>query len=258
MAYRSATSWTAIAGACLLLLASGVAHGRQADGPQAPNTVLDGVFTAPQADRGRDVYNARCAECHAGADVDGPPLTGTPFVDRWREDTVASLFDFIKTQMPQQAPGSLSDAEYLAIVAHLLRENALPAGPRELTVDSARRTLLVGPGGPQPLPNGALVEVTGCVVKPATQDWVIARATRPSRVRSATAVTPDEAAAAAAAPLGTGTYALQNIEDAGSVLNTSGSGGQKVVVKGALTQRGGAGRIHVTAAKVVADSCGGQ
>jgi hypothetical protein len=36
-----------------------------------------------------------------------------------------------------------------------------------------------------------------------------------------------------------------------------GSGGQKVVVKGALTQRDGVARIHVTAAKKVADACGG-
>ena len=97
-------------------------------------TVLEGVFTAAQADRGAVVYRRDCAGCHDGADVDGPPLTGAPFVDRWREDTVASLFDFIKTEMPQRAPGSLSEAQYLDILAHLLHENDYPAGQQELTV----------------------------------------------------------------------------------------------------------------------------
>src|SRR4051812_45300858 len=76
-------------------------------------TVLDGVFTAAQADRGDAVYNEKCATCHEGADVDGPPLTGMPFVDRWREDTLDGLFEFITTRMPQTAPGSLPESTYL-------------------------------------------------------------------------------------------------------------------------------------------------
>ncbi len=93
-------------------------------------TVLDGVFTTAQAERGAGLYVTQCAACHEGADVDGPPLTGAPFVDRWREDTLASLFDFIKTEMPQQAPGSLSERQYLDIIAHLLHENDYPPGQR--------------------------------------------------------------------------------------------------------------------------------
>src|SRR4051794_31202389 len=89
----------------------------------ASKTVLDGVFTTAQADRGDAVYSEKCAPCHEGTDTDGPPLTGTPFIDRWREDTLQGLFDFISTEMPQRAPGTLAESVYLDILAHLLRES---------------------------------------------------------------------------------------------------------------------------------------
>ncbi len=112
MRHRLATSWSAVAsvltGVLLLVIGSEIAQGRaeamagRFAAPQgASQTVLDGVFTAAQADRGGAVYDEHCASCHDGADVDGPPLTGAPFVDRWREDTLAGLFEFMKTAMPQ-------------------------------------------------------------------------------------------------------------------------------------------------------------
>jgi cytochrome c5 len=251
MVNRPASSWnivaTAIAGVAILALAE-VAAGKQ--GP--PKTVLDGVFTAAQAERGGDVYGAHCAACHDGADVDGPPLTGAPFVDRWREDTLDGLFEFIKTRMPQSKPGSLMDAEYLAILAHLLQENAFPAGPRELDMDTVASTLLVGPGGPQPLPNGALVRVVGCFAQNPAREWVIERASQPVRARVGDEITASEATALAGTALGSQTFTLQNVGDAGTALPGEG---HKVLLKGALTQRAGASRIHVTAAKSVAERC---
>src|SRR5215207_8344837 len=84
------------AGALVLAIASVSVHG-QASAQAAPKTVLEGVFTAAQEDRGRMIYGAQCAMCHDGVDVDGPSLEGVPFVDRWREDTLDHLFEFIKT-----------------------------------------------------------------------------------------------------------------------------------------------------------------
>src|SRR5690242_6722513 len=75
-------------------------------------TVLDGVYSDAQAKRGDAEYGMNCAKCHEGADVDGPPLTGDPFIDRWREDSLASLFTFIRTQMPRDTPGKLSEPVY--------------------------------------------------------------------------------------------------------------------------------------------------
>src|SRR5437868_14209744 len=102
----------------LIVLALSIAIGAQ-DKP-AGRTVLDGVYTEAQAKRGEREYQARCERCHDGADVDGPMLTGAPFVDRWREDSLEPLFAFIKTRMPRDAPGSLSDAANADLLAHVL------------------------------------------------------------------------------------------------------------------------------------------
>ena len=235
-----------------LIAAVAAAHGQA----NAQKTVLDGVFTAAQADRGGVVYGEECAACHEGADVDGPPLTGAPFIDRWREDTLDGLFEFIKARMPQQAPGSLSDRVYLDILGHLLQENSFPAGPRELTVDALASTLVVGPDGPKPLPNGALVSIVGCLSKGPLQEWTISRAGRPSRARDGNEITIAETTAAAGMAPGMQTFTLQNVGAGGTALPGNGTEGQKVVVKGALTQRAGGGRIHVTAAASVTGTCG--
>jgi mono/diheme cytochrome c family protein len=219
---------------------------------QAAQTVLDGVYTASQADRGEDLYVEHCASCHDGADVDGPPLAGEPFIDRWREDTLSGLFDFVKTSMPQTAPGSLPQAAYLDILAYLLHENEYPAGQRELAANVLDSTLLVGPNGLQPLPSGALVSVVGCLTQNPAREWTLARSAPPTRVRTGNDITVAEGTAAAAAALGAQTFALQNVGGTGTSLPGEG---HKVLVKGALTQRSGTGRIHVTAARSVADMC---
>jgi hypothetical protein len=61
-----------------------------------------------------------------------------------------------------------------------------------------------------------------------------------------------EATAAAAAPLGTYTFPLQNVGEGGTALPGEG---HKVLIKGALNQRVGGARIHVTAAKSIAGTC---
>ena len=110
-----------------VLLAVCFAHGADA---QLTRSVLDGVFTEAQVSRGEEAYSSNCSECHDGADVDGPPLEGTPFVDRWREDNLNVLFTFIKTSMPANKPGDLSDETYLDILAHLLKMNGYPSSTR--------------------------------------------------------------------------------------------------------------------------------
>ena len=155
--------------------------------------------------------------------------------------------------MPQTTPGSLSDAAAVDVVAHLLHENDFPAGPQELTIDLVNSTLLVGPNGPQPLPSGALIRVVGCLTRNPAGEWVMTRADQPVRVRVGNEITAAEATAAAGTPSGMQTFALQNVGDGGTALPGEG---QRVLVKGALSQRAGASRIHVTAATSVAATCG--
>jgi len=119
---------------------------------QNVKSVWSGVFTAAQASRGEAVFGAKCAKCHEGADVDGPPLTGDPFIDRWREDTLDSLYGFIKDKMPQDTPGKLEPKQYVDVLSYLLSENHLPPGSQELTAETIPFTQLVASDGPKPLP----------------------------------------------------------------------------------------------------------
>src|SRR5713226_8748386 len=92
----------------------------------ADKTVWDGVYTDAQAARGLAAFDARCRECHRGGFFQG-------FIERWREDKLSGIFNFISTRMPRDNPGSATQSQYLDIVAYILSLNNLPAGAEELT-----------------------------------------------------------------------------------------------------------------------------
>ena len=100
-------------------------------------TILDGVFTGAQAERGKEAYGLHCSSCHYGdlRGTNGPALKGQPFIDNWREDSSRSLFTFMRESMPRNAPASLSDQTYLDILAYILSVNMYPAGSNELRTD---------------------------------------------------------------------------------------------------------------------------
>ncbi len=97
---------------------------------------LDGFYSAAQAVRGKDLYLQKCSNCHM-EDLSGggraPALAGDSFMMAWGRRTLSDLYSKIRTSMPQDAPASLSPADYLDITAFLLKSNGLPAGSRELT-----------------------------------------------------------------------------------------------------------------------------
>ncbi len=105
-----------------------------------PTSVLDGIFTEGQAERGRAAYDAHCAECH-GEELRGdemaPGLTGVAFRFRWRGLKVADIYTSIQSTMPPEEPGTLGAQEYIDIVAFLLSANRYPTGDRELAGESA-------------------------------------------------------------------------------------------------------------------------
>ena len=137
---------------------------------QAPATVLDGVYTTEQAERGHAAYERYCVQCHEGLEDDGPDLTNKAFLDRWREDKLEPLFTFIKTTMPGNTPGSLDERVYADIIAFMLEAQSLPAGTRELTPEMVGSIQLVGPDGPQPLANLTIVRAVGCLSAAANDD----------------------------------------------------------------------------------------
>ena len=102
---------------------------------QGPKSVWDGAFTADQAKRGAEAYMKNCSECHqAELSGDGfaPALAGSDFMNAWNGLTVGDLFDRIRVSMPPGKESSVSNAEKMDIVAHILSVNKFPAGNTEL------------------------------------------------------------------------------------------------------------------------------
>ena len=102
-------------------------------GAQAPASVLAGIYTSAQAERGAKVFSENCAPCH-GDKLEGadpiPPLAGADFVSHWKN--VGEIFDKISNTMPQMAPASLKPEEYADVLAFVLSQNKFPAGATEL------------------------------------------------------------------------------------------------------------------------------
>jgi mono/diheme cytochrome c family protein len=231
-----------------------------AQAPQATRTVLDGAYTAAQAARGENEYGANCARCH-GSDLDGggaaPTLHTIDFVDRWREDHLTTLFQFISTNMPQPPgrPGGLKQQQYLDIVAFLLQVNGLPPGSKELTIADLDSTQLVGVDGPKPLPPAALVRVVGCLAHQADA-WTLTRAPAPGRVRSGgDTTTPEELEASGRLPLGNLEYRLPNLGEDHKEPELLAAVGKKVQVKGVANGQGAAARISVLSFSPLGQSC---
>jgi mono/diheme cytochrome c family protein len=100
-----------------------------------------GFFTAAQAAAGEGVFDGHCSACH-GADLSGgagPALAGSQFQAslEFSKITGAQLLAFISTQMPYNAPGSLTKAQYQDAFAYILSVNHYPAGPYPLDASSA-------------------------------------------------------------------------------------------------------------------------
>jgi mono/diheme cytochrome c family protein len=116
---------------CATLLFAG-ALGATTGLGQGAATVWDGVYTDAQAERGAKRYADTCAMCH-GVEMSGgggvPGLVGAEFLFGYNDATVAALVDYIKANMPPGQPGALSDAQYVDVVAAILKGNGFPASP---------------------------------------------------------------------------------------------------------------------------------
>ena len=94
--------------------------GLQADATDVP------VYTHEQAEAGEGVYRDACADCHLAnlrGDFEAPELAGRSFRRAWGSEPIGELLENIRSTMPEDAPESLSDAEYAAVVAYIIREN---------------------------------------------------------------------------------------------------------------------------------------
>lgn len=105
--------------------------------PLAPGYALrDGKDTVPmysdsQATAGQAVWTKTCSECHESKDV-----TGADFRTKWAGQPVFTLFEQIRTTMPDGNPGSLPKEDYAAAMAYIFKLNGLASGAVPFTPDS--------------------------------------------------------------------------------------------------------------------------
>lgn len=79
-----------------------------------------------QIESGATVYQAECAHCH---DPGGTaPVLDAPALAAY--ETARGLFDYTRTTMPPDTPGTLSDGQYWDVTAYMLAAaERLPEGP---------------------------------------------------------------------------------------------------------------------------------
>jgi cytochrome c5 len=219
-------------------------------------TILDGVFSAEQATKGQSHYSANCVRCHEGSEADGPILMGRSFVERWREDSLGVLFNFVKTRMPPDGNVTLSDGEYLELVSFLLNANGYSAGSNDLTTDTVTSIRIVGKNGPQPLPNNSLVQVDGCMNQNSAGAWMLDRATEPARIRKGDEPSPAVLKRSAEKPLGTQSFQLYNFTNINLDFDPKPFQGHKVHIQGVLIRQGTRERINMVSLDSVNSSCG--
>jgi len=154
------------------------------------SSVWDGVYTAAQAERGKQVYVGHCARCHGGDPATSQsPLSGDRFAEHWESRTLADLFRRIRDTMPAGQVATVDDPQKLDAMAYVMQQNGFPEGGAELTADAdALATIqITGRSGPIPVRTGTLVRTTGCLELRDDREWELTNATEPERTALDTA-----------------------------------------------------------------------
>ncbi|HJQ18856.1 MAG TPA: cytochrome c [Gemmatimonadaceae bacterium] len=116
----------------LVALFARAASAQSADSAHADVSAA-GTYTEDQAARGKSVYESYCSACHTTSFH-----TDEQFRFNWFGRTVYDLFKTVKTTMPEDNPGGLSDDDYTRVVTYILKLNGFASGPDSLPADSLR------------------------------------------------------------------------------------------------------------------------
>jgi mono/diheme cytochrome c family protein len=222
----------------------------------AKKTTWDGVFTAAQADRGKENFlTGRCGGCHK-LDLSGdrgPALKGDDFLAHWDNGSVATLFDKIRETMPQNSPNDVTDDAKIDIVAYLLQQNGYPAGTKsELRADAESLGIvdITRKGQTNTIANFSLVQVVGCLTPGAGSAWTLTRTSEP-------VITRDEEPTAAALKtaqgkaLGGQTFTLVSALS----FKPDEHKGQKVEARGLLYRDETDARLNLTSLQTINNTC---
>ena len=129
---------------------------RSGPGPEAESALFasypPATYGADQAKAGKQVYDSTCARCHPPGQLDG-----VAFSNSWKNRRLFDFYSLITNTMPQDRPGSLTDDQYLNVIAYILQRNQVPSSAAKLTTDTlamkkvridvASATTATSPGG---------------------------------------------------------------------------------------------------------------
>ena len=121
----------------LALLVIWLPHRLAAQSNGAAERSAAGTYTDDQASRGKTAYDTYCASCHTTSFH-----TDDQFRFNWFGRTVLDLFRTLKTTMPEDNPGGLSDDEYTRVIAYILKLNGFQPGSDSLAADTATMKLI--------------------------------------------------------------------------------------------------------------------
>jgi len=120
----------------LTLLSLGLALSLNSASAQGVNGARQAPYTQAQAATGAQVYETACAACHLSGlqgSSEAPELAGPNFRNQWGDRPVGDLLMYARRTMPPAAPGSISDEEYVAVVAYLMQSNGASQDEESLT-----------------------------------------------------------------------------------------------------------------------------
>jgi mono/diheme cytochrome c family protein len=226
-------------------------------GAQDAPRIWQGVYTGAQAERGKTTFDTACIRCH-GADLAGttaPALKGDRFRATFGNETVDRLFIKIRDTMPPNFGTILDDAAKIDIVSYILQTNGYPAGGRELTTsgDELAAMQILRKGEQASVTNFSLVQTVGCLAKGPNDSWVLTNTAEPAATRD-DAPSRDALTAAAARPLGTGTFLLLSAAPHSPAAHQ----GHKMEARGLVYQDPADARLTLTSLQMVGTACGSQ
>jgi hypothetical protein len=111
----------------------------------AGQTSSEKIYNQAQAKQGLATYDRKCATCHDGGTM-GPELWGENFLTAWADKDLLALYMRMKDTMPEDNPGSMTEAETLGVVAFVLQQNEFPAGDRPIESSSQLKGVKVQSG----------------------------------------------------------------------------------------------------------------
>ena len=125
--------------ALLLSLGLAACGGESSTSGSTTQSAAPVVTFASQVEAGAEAYATNCAICH-GTNLEGstlgPLLSGFSWVRRWGTQTPTLLLGNIQANMPPGGNESITEEDYLNIVAHMLQVNGVDGITEALSASS--------------------------------------------------------------------------------------------------------------------------